>query len=336
VSGRGELDIIREIRRRVGVAGPRTLIGIGDDAAVLEPGGDLLLLTSDVFVEDVHFRRDFASFEDIGAKCMTANVSDVAAMGGFPTTAVVGLCLPASLPDAAVEDLYDGMLRVLRTHGAEIVGGDVVSTPGGLVVSIALLGAVDKERIVPRSGAVEGDVVLVTGHLGASKAGLMSLDAGLPEDDDIGFVRDRHLRPAARVTEAQAIIDVATPHAMIDLSDGLSSDLYHIADESGVGFVVREASIPIADETRRVARRVGADATELGLSSGEEFELCVAIPASELERTIEHVKAVAGTSVTPIGEVVAVSDGCTILRADGERAPLERTGYEHLRNGKGR
>mgnify|MGYP006279858089 len=332
----GEFDLIRKIRKRVGAPKPRTIIGIGDDAAVIEPGGDLLLFTADIFFEDVHFRRRFTSARDLGAKCMIANVSDIAAMGGFPTKAAVSLCVPADFPDEDLDALYDGMIEVLDRHGAEIVGGDIVASPSGLVVSVALLGAADKERVIRRSGAIEGDVVIVTGDLGASEAGLITLEKELPEDDDVAAVRDRHLRPDCRVGEAQAIIDVATPHAMIDLSDGLSSDVRHIADESGAGVVVHEAKIPISPATRRVADRLGLDPVELALSSGEEFELAVAIPASELERTREHVRAVTGTPVTAIGEFVAESEGCTIESASGSREELARTGYEHLRDVDGR
>jgi len=336
MAGPGEFDLIRRIRHRVGGPGPRTVIGIGDDAAVIEPSGDLLLLTSDVFVEDVHFRRNYASLEDIGAKCMTANVSDIAAMGGFPTKAVVGLCVPAHVSADGVDELSAGMIDILRKYGAEIVGGDIVSSPGGLVLSIALLGAADKERIVPRSGAVEGDVLIVTGSVGASEAGLLSLRSALDEDHDVEAARERHLRPRARVAEAQAIIDVATPHAMIDLSDGLSSDLGHIAEESGVGIVVDEASVPVAPAAARLAKRLGAEAIDLALRSGEEFELAVAIPASELERTVEHVRAVTGTRVTAIGECTPRSGGLRLRRRDGSVAELRRTGYEHLKDGNGR
>jgi len=326
----GELALIERIRRMVGAPGRGTVVGIGDDAAVLEPAGELELFTCDAFVEGVHFRRDLASFREIGAKCMVANVSDVAAMGGFPTKATVAVCVPPDVTAGEVDELYAGMLDACRRYGAEIVGGDVVSSPRGLVVSIALLGAVGRERVVTRSGAMVGDALLVTGNLGASEAGLRAFLAGLPSEGAVREARLRHVSPVARIAEAQALIDVATPRAMIDVSDGLSSELWHIANESRVGVTVLEKRIPLAPAAVDVAEKLGVDPLDLALGSGEEFELLVAIPATEVARTLEHVSAVTGTEVTHIGEVVPASAGCTLVRRDGGVETLKRIGYEHL------
>jgi len=326
----GELALIERLRRMIGAPGRGTVVGIGDDAAVLELTGELQLFTCDAFVEGVHFRRDFASLSEIGAKCMVANVSDIAAMGGFPTKATVAVCVPPDADEADVGQLYAGMLAVCRRHGAEIVGGDVVSSREGLVLSIALLGTVGRERVVTRSGAVVGDALLATGRLGGSEAGLRALLAGLPREGAAGEAVRRHVAPSARIAEAQAFIDVATPRAMIDVSDGLSSELWHLAEESRVGVSLWESKVPVAPAAVAVARSLGLDPFELALRSGEEFELLVSIPASETERTVEHVCAVTGTEVTRIGEVVPAERGCTLVRVDGREVPLARVGYEHL------
>jgi thiamine-monophosphate kinase len=170
----------------------------------------------------------------------------------------------------------------------------------------------------------------VTGRLGGSEAGLRALVRGLPCEGPVGDAMRRHTAPVPRIAEAQAFIDVATPRAMIDVSDGLSSELRHMADESRVGVTVWENRVPIAASAMEVARQLGVEPLELALGSGEEFELLVAIPASETERTIEHVCAVTGTDVTRIGEVVPAGRGCTLVRADGREEPLGRLGYEHL------
>lgn len=309
-----------------------TVVGLGDDAAVFEPPKGLELFTCDAFVEGVHFRRDFSSLRQIGAKCMVANVSDVAAMGGFPTRATVALCVPRGTPGADVDELYEGMLEVGERYAFEIVGGDVVASREGLVVSVAMLGSADRDRIVTRSGAVVGDAVVATGSFGGSEAGLLSFLEGLPEGPTVDAVRTRHTSPLARLKEAQAIIDVATPHAMIDVSDGLSSEIWHIAEESAVGVRLEREAVPIAPAAAEVARTMGRDPLELALGSGEEFELLVAIPPSELSRTADHVEAVTGTRLTRIGEVVEAPRGCTLAGRDGTEVPLERGGYEHLSN----
>jgi len=331
----GELDLIRRIREKVGGPGRGTIIGLGDDAAAFEPAAAVELLTCDAFVEGVHFRRDLASLREIGAKCMVANVSDIAAMGGFPTRAAVSLCVPPGTAGAAIEELYDGLTDVAGRYGLEIVGGDVVSSREGLVISIALIGAAERERVVTRSGAVVGDVVVATGAFGGSEAGLAALLQKIPVDDAVEAATRRHLSPTPRLAEAQAILDVATPHAMIDVSDGLSSEVWHLSEESGVGITLHEERIPIAPSAIALAGRLGRDPLELALGSGEEFELLVTIPASEVVGTIDHVRAVTGTGVTSIGEVVDASNGCRLVGRGGGVVPLERTGYEHLSDDEG-
>ncbi len=325
-----EFDLIERIRKAIGPPGHGTLVGLGDDAAVYKPPGQLELITCDAFVEGVHFRRDYVTFEEIGAKCMVANVSDVAAMGGFPARAVLSICVPPDMTDEDVDALYRGALDVCRRYGAEIVGGDTVSSPSGLVVSVALTGSVDRDHVVTRAGAVVGDAIVVTGALGGSEAGLRALTQGLPEEGGVRDAKRRHLTPVPRIAEAQALIEVATPHAMIDVSDGLSSDVWHIAEESSVGIALDADSIPLAPCAVDVAERLGIDPLELALASGEEFELVVAIPENEVERTAEHVEAVTGTGVTCIGGVVGAEMGCTLVRPDGVADLLVRGGYEHL------
>ena len=326
----GELELIRRIRDAVGDPGPRTRVGIGDDAAVLEAAGELLLFTCDAFVEGVHFRRDLARPSEIGAKCLVATLSDVAAMGGFPAQATVSLCVPPESAQDYVVELYAGMLETASRHGAEIVGGDVVASVEGFVISVALLGVVGRERVVTRRGAVVGDAIVVTGSLGGSAAGLLALREGLPDEPAFSEAKRRHLKPEPRLAEAQAIMEVATPHAMIDVSDGLSTDAIHVSEESRVGIALVERAIPVAPSARAVAERLGMDALELALSGGEEFELVIALPEPEVERASEHLSAVTGTPLTRVGEVVEEAAGCTLLRADGTTEPLAGTGYEHL------
>ena len=325
----GELTLIERLRELIGPPGPGTIMGLGDDAAILEPKAGLTVLTCDAFVEGVHFRRDYDALDGIGWKCMVANLSDVAAMGGFPSQAVVSVCVGSGVSEGDVLELYRGMLRAARKYGAEIVGGDVVSSDDGLIVSIALLGVVDADRVVTRRGAVPGDALVVTGELGGSEAGLAALMAKLPVEGEVGAAVRRHLAPVPRIAEAQALIDVGTPHAMIDLSDGLSTDATHLAEESRVGISVREDLLPISAHAAAVSDALGLDPVELALRSGEEFEILVALPASEVERSIEHLAAITGTRLTMIGQVVEKGRGSVVVGSDGSGRPLRRTGYEH-------
>jgi thiamine-monophosphate kinase len=325
-----EFDLIAKLRSLIGPPGPGTLVGLGDDTAVYEPAGQLELLTCDAFVEGIHFRRDFASFEEIGAKCMVANVSDVAAMAGFPSRAVISVCVPPDMTDDDVEALYRGALAVCRRYGVEPVGGDTVGSPGGLVISIALTGSVDRDQVATRAGAVVGDAIVVTGELGGSEAGLRALVGGLRDESAVSEAKRRHLLPEPRVAEARALVEVATPHAMIDLSDGLSSDVWHIAEESGVGIELDAERVPLSRCAVDVAGQLGLEPLDLALASGEEFELLAAIPAAEVARAAEHVKAVTGSRLTLIGSVVDPGKGCILLQSDGTHEPLRRTGYVHL------
>jgi thiamine-monophosphate kinase len=234
------------------------------------------------------------------------------------------------MTDDDVEALYRGALDVCRRHGVELVGGDTVGSPGGLVISIALTGAVDRDQVVTRAGAVVGDAIVVTGGLGGSEAGLRALIEGMADGPGVSEARRRHLMPEARVAEARALVEVATPHAMIDLSDGLSSDLWHLAEESRVGIELDANAIPLSQCAVDISSRLGVAPLDLALASGEEFELLACITPTEVERAAEHVEAVTGTPVTRIGTVVGASGGCTIVTGNGVTA-LERQGYEHLK-----
>ncbi|MBC8450830.1 thiamine-phosphate kinase, partial [bacterium] len=266
-------------------------------------------------MEGVHFRRDFATFREIGTKCMIANISDIAAMGGFPTRAVVSLCIPAHITENDISAIYDGLLDACRRFSFDIVGGDIVSAPRDLVISITLMGAARRDRVVTRSGAVVGDAIMITGRIGGAEAGLRALTEGLPREGDVLKAVRRHLRPIPRIAEAQAFLDVATPHAMIDISDGLGSELWHLADESRVGVRIELSRIPIDESAVTLAEKVGCSAYELAMGSGEEFELIVAIPPSEMSRTAEHVAAMTGTTATYIGDVVDATEGCSLMKA---------------------
>lgn len=299
VSQLGEKGLIRRLARGAR-AGRSVRVGIGDDCAVLSAGGrKYTLFASDMLVEGVHF-TPAAPAEAVGWKALAVNVSDVAAMGGLPRWAVVSLGLPRTTPVSYVDRLYRGLRRCGGAFGVEIVGGDTVRSPR-VVVDVAILGAVEKGRLVLRSGARVGDVLLVTGRLG-------------------GAVRTgRHLSFRPRLREARALGGRARLHAMIDLSDGLLSDLGQICAASRVGAVLEAERIPCSP---------GASLRQ-ALTEGEDFELLIAAGVRESDRLVHWARRRLLCRLTRIGRVVHRGRGMVVER-NGKRLRVAMKGFRHF------
>lgn len=326
----GEFDLIARWSQLVGRRSPQLVTGIGDDAAVIacNPDADTLV-TTDMLVEGVHFRTDFATSEQLGWKSLAVSLSDVAAMGGTPTFAFISLGLPADTPLSFADGLYRGVERCAAEFGVTVAGGDTVSAPV-IVINVALLGEAPVGRAALRSGARPGDALLVTGSLGNSPAGLRLLMAGR-RDERFSICLAAHLTPMPRLAEARAAVATGAVHAMIDLSDGLSGDLRHICKAAGVGAVIDEAALPIDEECREAAVLLGLDPVDLALSGGEDYELLMAVAPDAASRVISAVAATGGARATCIG-VIQPGD-VTIRRATGCLAPLEPRGWEHFGRG---
>jgi thiamine-monophosphate kinase len=317
----GEFALIDRLARQSPANHPDLLAGIGDDAAVIGgsfPGGDYLLVTTDMLVETRHFRRDWASPVQIGIKSVACNVSDIAAMGGTPTFMFVSLALPADTEVAWVEALYQGMAQSCRRYRVVLAGGD---TTHGMVatISITLLGRVAPGNLRLRSHARPGELLCITGPLGASAAGLAMLDAGL---DPPKYLREKHLEPGARLDVSPAIAPVA--RAMIDISDGLAAEVNHICDQSGTGAEIVVADIPIDPAVRNAARLTGNDPLAFALSGGEDFELLFSISPENKQRCDAN-----GIPATVVGRVTEAASGRILLYPDGKKSPLSG-GYNHF------
>ena len=328
----GEDDLVRLIRELVRRRAPGLLTGVGDDCAVLETrGGPSLLATTDLLVEDVHFRRRWAAPADIGAKAMAVNVSDIAAMGGTPRWALVGLGCPEGTGTEQIEAFYAGALAVADAHGVAIVGGDTSASPAGWIVSVTLLG--EAARPVLRSTARPGDLVAVTGTLGRSAAGLAVLERETaPRGVDaarLDEVTGAHLRPRPRVAEGRWLAGAGGVTAMMDLSDGLATDLGRLLTESRVGARVDVERLPIAAATRAVAEALDADPVDWATGGGEDYELLVVCEPEAFERLREGLADATGTPLNAVGEVIAGS-GTRWLDGRG-RTVAVAPGFEHFR-----
>jgi thiamine-monophosphate kinase len=330
VTERGVIDIAR--RRQAAVAGVR--VGIGDDCAVLEPdAGETLLATTDLLIEDVHFRRRYAEPADIGWKSIAVNLSDIASMGGRPRWALVALACPEGTDAEAVEAFFEGVHALATEHGVTVVGGDTSSSPDGWIVNITLLGQGRRPRL--RSTARVGDVVAVTGTLGGSAAGLAVLERGAPAGVPAALLADAtraHLRPVPRVREGRWLGEADGVTAMMDLSDGLATDLGHIAEASGVGARIDLTRIPVSDATRRIATAFGIDAVVWATGGGEDYELLLTCASGTADALREGLVHATGTTLTTIGEIVAGA-GVRFVGSDGNDTAIG-PGWQHFAAGR--
>jgi thiamine-monophosphate kinase len=329
-----EDELIEVIRRLLAEDMPGVVLGLGDDAALVEMGSHLGILTADMLVEGIHFERETVSANDLGYKSLAVNVSDVAAMGGSPRYGLVSLGLPVDVEASWVVELYGGLRDAAAEYAMAVVGGDT-SRADRLVVSVAVTGEVARGGAVTRSGARSGDRVVVTGALGASAGGLKLLQAP-PHDVAQAVSTDwgrslvqAHLRPAARVGEGQTLAQSGTT-AMMDVSDGLAKDLGRLCEASGVGATVALADIPVALSLKELADVIPEiDPLTLALEGGEDYELLATMPPMAVRRVASKLAGRFGTQLTDIGEIREGS-GLVAVDAEGNEGPLEPRGWDHF------
>jgi thiamine-monophosphate kinase len=298
--------------------------GIGDDCAVLRvPSGHELLVTTDFTIENLHFRRDWHRPELVGRRCLTRGLSDIAAMGGEPRAAFLSLAVSSDVPQKWVDRFLKGLLDLAQEFNVPLAGGDTAQSADGIVADVVVVGSVPKGKAVLRSGAKVGDQIYVTGELGGSAAAL----AWLVESKSAGAAYFRHLsthsRPLARVAVGRWLRQRGMASAMIDLSDGLSTDLEHICQESHVGAEIEAAAIPRAQLGGR-KKELGKKrvALELALDGGDDYELLFTSAAAVPSR-------IAGVRVTRIGRTMR-SAGMRLIGTDGKTRRLEAGGWEHF------
>jgi len=322
VSEIGEFGLIARLRRMLTTRAEGLVEGVGDDAAVFESvQGGFWAFTMDALVEGVHFDTAYVSWHALGYKSLAVNISDLAAMGGSTTSfALVALGLGGEMDVGAVEEIYRGLNECGQRYNCRVVGGDVVNSPQGMFLSVALVGHIPGDRFLTRDSARPGQVVMVTGTLGDSYLGWRWLKEGKSEDNTCAR---RHLYPQPRLEEGEKALYMGAT-AAIDVSDGLVRDLRHICEESGVGAEIRAAAVPLSPAAMETAQGLGEEPLHAALHGGEDYELILVAPYDDAVRFQEEL------GVAVIGEI-REGEGVQVLEPSGRPIELDRSGWEHFK-----
>jgi thiamine-monophosphate kinase len=337
ISQLGEFGLIDRIRRKFNIEHPRSVFGIGDYAAVLDAGEAYILLSTDMLVEGIHFDLTYTPIHHLGYKAVAVNVSDIAAMNGRPEQITVNIALSNRFSVEAIDALYEGIKAACANYKIDLVGGDTTSSTSGLIISVSVVGRVSKSKVVYRNGAKENDIICVTGDLGAAFMGLQILERekqvflsnpemqpGLEKYD---YIVGRQLKPEART---EIIFDLEEfgiiPTSMIDISDGLASELLHISRESKIGVRIYEDKVPIDELTFETAVEFKLDPITCALNGGEDYELLFTINKADQEKIKNH------PDVHMIGYVHARTDQNVMITKQGNVVPLRAQGWDHFDN----
>lgn len=331
----GEFGLIDHLTEGIEPVNASTCRGVGDDAAVLDMGGKATLVTTDLLLEGIHFDLTYTPLKHLGYKAAMVNFSDIYAMNGTPRQITVSLGISKRFSIEDIDALYAGIRIACEDHGVDIVGGDTTSSMTGLTISITCIGDAERADIVYRSGAHETDLICVSGDLGAAYMGLQLLErekAALHGNDDVQpdfagreYILQRQLRPEARRDVIEHLRQAGVrPTAMIDISDGLSSELMHICKQSGVGCRVFEEHIPIDYQTAVMAEEFNMNLTTCALNGGEDYELLFTVPIGD------HEKIAQMQGVRMIGHMTRPELGMALITRDGNEMELRAQGWNHM------
>jgi thiamine-monophosphate kinase len=326
-----EWDLIAALSREFGPAPAGVILGIGDDCAALAgDGADYLLWTIDTLVEGVHFDLAYTSLSQLGWKSLAVNLSDIAAMGGEPRQALLSLGWPPARDRGLALELAQGLAQAAREYGVAIIGGDTVASPGGLIVTVTLTGQVPAAQMQRRAGAQIGDLIFVTGPLGEAAAGLEILRRGLDLPPDLkDALTEAHLRPRPHLRAGRLLAQEGLATALIDTSDGVATDLYHICQASGVGARLPAAGVPVSPRVKAAAPPLGRDPLDLALAGGEDYLLLFTCPP-ELAGRLPASFSRAGLAVPfPLGRIVPGDR--VLLETSAGAVDISGRGYDHFR-----
>lgn len=334
----GEFGLIEELTKDIKIQNTSTIKGVGDDCAVLEKNKKTFLITSsDTLMQGIHFDLVYQPLKHLGYKAIAVNLSDIYAMNGHAQQVLVNLAIGNRFSVEAIQEIYKGMKLACETYGVDIVGGDITSSYAGLGISITAIGEVEKKKIVYRSGAKENDLIVVSGDLGGAYMGLQLLERekevfkanpdAQPEFEGKDYLLERQLKPEARkdIVELLEKMDVI-PTSMIDISDGLASELIHICTSSKVGAAIYDEKIPIDPDTYHTAVDFNLDPYTSALNGGEDYELLFTIKQEDYDK----VKGNPHLSV--IGHITDESNGMYLMTKEGNAHPIEAQGWNHFKD----
>lgn len=334
----GEFGLIDRLTKGFENINPSTVKGVGDDAAIIDNGGKMTVVSTDLLVEGIHFDLVYSPLRHLGYKAVVVNLSDIYAMNAEPQQITVSLAISSRFTVEALEELYEGIKLACKHYKVDLVGGDTTSSLKGLVISVTAIGEANKEDLVYRSGAKEGDLICVTGDLGAAFLGLQILEREKriymehpevqPELDNAQYLISRQLKPEARKDIIRYFKEQGLkPTSMMDLSDGLSSDIMHICTQSGVGCEINEATVPISEDAYQMALTFNMDPITCALNGGEDYELLFTIEPED------ETKLGADENFSVIGQITSKEKGAVLVTKSNNRHNLKAQGWVHFNQG---
>ena len=337
LSSIGEFGLIEHLSKAIHLKNQESVKGIGDDAAVIDSGSMMTVVSTDLLSEGVHFDLTFHPLKHLGYKAVAVNLSDIYAMNATPKQILVSIALSNRFSLEAIDELYSGMLLACEHYAVDLVGGDTTSSVSGLIISITAIGTAAKEDLVYRSGAKEHDLICVSGDLGGAYMGLQLLERekkiftenpGIqPDLGSNDYILERQLKPEARKEIIEKLRELKVkPTSMIDISDGLSSEILHICSQSEVGAEIYEDKIPIDPQTYSCAREFNLDATVCALSGGEDYELLFTIKQPDYEKIRSHM------DISIIGHITDKDSGVNLIDKSGHVVPMKAQGWDALLN----
>ena len=336
ISTLGEFGLIKHLTENIRLQNPESKYGVGDDAAVLEFNNQQTLVTTDLLMEGVHFDLVYTPLKHLGYKAAIVNFSDIYAMNGTPKQITVSLAVSKRFCIEDLELFYEGLQLACQIHGVDIVGGDTTSSVTGLAISITCIGVAEKDQVIYRNGAKETDLICVSGDLGSAYMGLQLLEREKavfegqeevnPDFSGKEYLLERQLKPEARKDIIEELAkEGIRPTSMMDISDGLSSELMHICSQSKVGCRVYEERIPIDYQTAVMAEELNMNVTTCALNGGEDYELLFTVPLTD------HDKVAAMKGVKVIGHITKAELGCGLITRDGQEFELKAQGWNPLK-----